>query len=87
MGFGQDPSITVFISFVIFVFLAAGVTLVLWIAMPFSLFGVKGLMRGIMEEQQKTNRLLEEVRDSLERTRRRAGDVTGGDERGGGPGI
>lgn len=49
------------IAFIIFIFLAMGVMVLLWIAVPFSLFGLKGLVREVVEEQRETNRLLESI--------------------------
>ncbi len=47
------------IAFLIFGF--AVFVLVLWIIMPFSVFGLKGLMRKSIAEQKKTNELLEKL--------------------------
>lgn len=43
---------------VIFFITAGGVIAILWIAMPFSIFGAKELLKRVLEEQEKTNRLL-----------------------------
>lgn len=40
---------------------------VLWICLPFAVFGMKPLMHRILEEQQHTNRLLLEIRDHVAR--------------------
>lgn len=40
---------------------AACVLLVAWILMPVAVFGLKGLTRELVEQQKKTNQLLEEV--------------------------
>lgn len=37
------------------------VFLALWIALPFSIFGIKDLLREMVEEQKKTNGLLKEL--------------------------
>ncbi|HBG45794.1 MAG TPA: hypothetical protein DDW94_02285 [Deltaproteobacteria bacterium] len=55
-----DSALSVIIAFVIFILFSLGAILVLWVAMPFSVFGVKGLLRKIVEEQERTNRLLAE---------------------------
>ena len=34
---------------------------VLWVLMPFAIFGTKPLMRELIAEQRRTNRLLEEA--------------------------
>ena len=51
-------------AFGIFFFVSIGVILVLWIAMPFSVFGVKNLLKRSIEEQEKTNKLLKSILDS-----------------------
>ena len=55
----------VVIASMIFFFLAAGVVLVLWIAMPFSLFGLKSSLRSVAEAQDETNRLLRSMLNLL----------------------
>jgi predicted membrane protein len=37
------------------------VLLAIWIALPFSIFGVKDLIREVIEEQKKTNELLKNL--------------------------
>ncbi|MBI5875256.1 MAG: hypothetical protein HZB81_05340 [Deltaproteobacteria bacterium] len=37
------------------------VLMAIWIALPFSVFGIKDLLREIAEEQKKTNELLEDI--------------------------
>lgn len=55
-----------FLTALIFFFLVAGgVVLVLWIAMPFSVFAMKDEMKGLKRELEKTNKLLEAM---LEKT-------------------
>ncbi|MBE9529181.1 MAG: hypothetical protein IME99_08080 [Proteobacteria bacterium] len=70
----------VVIASIIFFFLAAGVVLVLWIAMPFSLFGLKRSLKSVTEAQSETNRLLRSMLNILterdERDRRLAGTRT-----------
>lgn len=36
---------------------------VLWILMPFAIFGTKGILSNILSEIQENNRLLRELRD------------------------
>lgn len=60
-----DSPIEIVIALIIFILFAIGVVLVLWIAMPFSMFGVKGHLRKMVEEQERTNRLLEALVDSM----------------------
>ena len=38
--------------------LAVAVVVVLWICMPFAIFGTKPLLRALIAEQKKTNQLL-----------------------------
>ena len=47
--------------FIIVFFLLLTFLLVLWILLPFSVFGVKRLLRECLNEQKKTNRLLDEL--------------------------
>lgn len=65
MDYPIDSILAVAIAFFLFVLISIGVILVLWIAMPFSVFGVKGLLRKSIEEQEKTNRLLGELIETL----------------------
>ncbi len=65
MDFPIDSRLAIAIAFFIFILISIGVILVLWIAMPFSVFGVKGLMRRSIEEQERTNRLLSELIETL----------------------
>jgi predicted PurR-regulated permease PerM len=51
----------------VLVVLGGLVVLVLWIALPFAVFGIKPLMRRILTEQQVTNQLLQDIRDKLPR--------------------
>ncbi|OGP13472.1 MAG: hypothetical protein A2052_02345 [Deltaproteobacteria bacterium GWA2_54_12] len=60
-----DSPLVLIAALVIFILTATGVVLVLWIAMPFSMFGVKGHLKKMVEEQEKTNRLLEAVVESM----------------------
>ncbi|MEK7314244.1 MAG: hypothetical protein AAB065_07180 [Deltaproteobacteria bacterium] len=55
-----------FLTALIFFFLVAGgVVLVLWIAMPFSVFAMKDEMKVLRQELEKTNKLLDAI---LEKT-------------------
>ena len=60
-----DSPLVLIAALVIFILTATGVVLVLWIAMPFSMFGVKGHLRKMVEEQEKTNRLLAALIESM----------------------
>lgn len=64
----MDTTLVVLSAFVIFMLVSSGALLILWIAVPFSVFGVKGLLRKVIEEQEKTNMLLSGlVRDRRDR--------------------
>lgn len=52
-------------AYVVLVLLAL-VLLVLWIALPFAVFGLKSLVRQCVEEQRKTNAHLAALRDQRE---------------------
>ncbi|CAG1066682.1 hypothetical protein BAC1_02310 [uncultured bacterium] len=65
MHFPIDSPFVIIAALIIFILTASGVVLVLWIAMPFSMFGVKGHLRKMVEEQERTNRLLESLVDSM----------------------
>lgn len=60
-----DSPFLIIAAFIFFILTATGVVLVLWIAMPFSVFGVKRRLEKIASEQEKTNRLLEALVDSV----------------------
>lgn len=65
-----DDSIIFIAAFFLFAAVSIGVILVLWIAMPFSVFGVKAILKKSIDEQAETNRLLRSMIES-----RRADDV------------
>lgn len=60
-----DSSLLFLAAFFIFVVVSVGVILVLWMAMPFSVFGVKRLLKKTIEEQEKTNRLLKAMLEKM----------------------
>lgn len=65
----MDPSnlhsaLVVLGAFAIFLIVSVGVILVLWIAMPFSVFGTKPLLKKLIQEQEKTNKLLNSILDA-----------------------
>jgi biopolymer transport protein ExbB/TolQ len=69
MDIYSGSHLIVFGAYALFLLLAVGVVLVLWIFMPFSVFGLKGQIRKLTEEQQRTNELLASlVRSSRERS-------------------
>jgi len=57
---GESVSIFVII-FIFFILALAAFVFILWIIMPFSVFGLKGLLRQCISQQKKTNDLLEEM--------------------------
>lgn len=61
----SESLLIVFSAAAIFIAVSIGVLLILWIALPFSIFGIKGLLRDMTGEQEKTNRLLEELLRAL----------------------
>lgn len=60
----MDDSIIFIAAFFLFAAVSIGVILVLWIAMPFSVFGVKALLKKSIDEQAETNRLLRLIIES-----------------------
>jgi len=50
-------------SFVVFIFITVGVSVLFWAIVPFSVFGVKGLMKRMLSEQERTNALLTALLD------------------------
>ncbi len=60
----MDASFIVLSAFAIFFIISIAVLIALWIALPFSVFGVKDLLKKAIEEQEKTNRLLKSILDA-----------------------
>ncbi len=67
MSLFQDPSVALIAAFVLFFLTSIGVVLVLWIAMPFSVFGIKGSLKKGIGAQEETNRLLKSILETLGR--------------------
>ncbi|MEK6791184.1 MAG: hypothetical protein AABY45_05715 [Deltaproteobacteria bacterium] len=59
-----DSSLIVIGAFIIFILVSIGAVIVLWAAVPFSVFGVKDLLKNMIAEQEKTNALLREMAGS-----------------------
>lgn len=59
-----DSSLIVIAAIIIFVVVSIGAVVVLWAALPFSVFGVKDLLKKMLAEQEKTNFLLREMAES-----------------------
>lgn len=59
-------------GFAIVIWLFLIVLAVLWICMPFALFGTKPILRQILAEQKKTNALLQAQADRAREIRERA---------------
>ena len=60
-GFTENPALVLVLAFFIFFAAAVGVMVILWIALPFSVFGTKGLLMSLIKEQEKTNALLKDL--------------------------
>ncbi len=67
-GMESSQPTALFGALALFFVMAAGVVLVLWIALPFSVFGVKSRIKEVQEELEKTNRLLERLLERDART-------------------
>jgi hypothetical protein len=80
MSLFEDPSVALIAAFVLFFLTAIGVVLVLWIALPFSVFGIKGFLKKSIGVQEETNRLLKSILETLGRLEAggRDGPGTGG---------
>lgn len=48
----------------VFIAVSAGAFAILWIVLPFSIFGLKDLIKNAIAEQEKTNRLLQTLIDA-----------------------
>ncbi len=78
MSLFEDPSVALIAAFVLFFLTAIGVVLVLWIALPFSVFGIKGFLKKSIGAQEETNRLLKSILETLKRLEGSGGPGTGG---------
>ncbi len=67
-------------TFAFLVLVAIGVLLVLWMALPFAVFGIKDLVREAIEEQKRTNRLLESLIKKVSEAGKNEGPAPGDDE-------
>jgi hypothetical protein len=59
MGF--DFPTALMLAFAIFFFLSIGVLIVLWIALPLSVFGIKDLLRECLKELGETKEILKSI--------------------------
>ncbi len=66
MNLFEDPSIAIIAAFILFILTSVGVVLVLWIALPFSVFGIKGFLKKTIGAQEETNRLLRSILGKME---------------------
>lgn len=66
LAINADNTFILLIAFFLFFLFAGSVMLVLWIAMPFSVFGLKGILKEAAAEQKKTNMLLEAVLEAVQ---------------------
>ncbi|MBI5492985.1 MAG: hypothetical protein HY893_08640 [Deltaproteobacteria bacterium] len=83
MQYYQD-SFVIFGAFALFIVMAIGVILVLWIAMPFSIFGTKRLLKKLIEEQERTNALLRSMAEQGRRQEAFKEKAAAAEEEGGG---
>lgn len=51
----------ILVALAIFFLLSMGVLVVLWIALPFSVFGLKDLVRQCLKEQKETREILKAI--------------------------
>jgi len=56
-------------AFGLLFFLLLFILLILWVALPFSIFGIKDLIREAIEDQKKTNELLQRLLEEKEEMR------------------
>ena len=56
-------------AFGLLFFLLLFILLILWVALPFSIFGIKDLIREAIEEQKKTDELLQRLLEEKEEMR------------------
>ena len=56
-------------AFGLLFFLLLVILLILWVALPFSIFRIKDLIREAIEEQKKTNELLQRLLEEKEEMR------------------
>lgn len=48
-------------AFGLFIIIVSIVLLIVWTVLPFYIFGIKGIMREILEQQKKTNEFLKDM--------------------------
>jgi hypothetical protein len=58
---GSDFPTALMLAFAIFFFLSIGVLIVLWIALPLSVFGIKDLLRECLKELSETKEILKSI--------------------------
>lgn len=59
-------------AFVAIAWLFLVVLAILWIAMPFAIFGTKPILRELLTEQKRTNKLLQDQADRAKAIREKA---------------
>lgn len=57
-------------AFMVFFTIITGIILILWIILPFSVFGIKRLIREAIEEQKKTNEMLKQLISQITSSRK-----------------
>ncbi len=81
----MDASLIILSAFAVFFVVSVAVLVVLWIALPFSVFGMKDLIKKTIEEQEKTNKLLSSILEAgLSAKKTESPERT---DRPGGPGL
>ncbi len=65
-------------AFTVFIFISIGAILILWIAIPLSIFAIKDLLKECVGELKKTRALLKEVVDKKETNK--SSPLTSGDD-------
>lgn len=63
-------------AFVAIAWLFLVVLAILWIAMPFAIFGTKPILRELLAEQKKTNKLMQDQADRAKAIREKAEALT-----------
>lgn len=59
----DSTTLLVLAAFVVFLVIAVGAAVFLWVAMPVTITGLRAYLKKSIEEQEKTNRLIKELLD------------------------
>lgn len=60
----MDSSYILITALAVFAVVSIGAIAILWAVMPLSVFGIKDLIKKMLAEQEKTNRLLQAIADA-----------------------